>query len=477
VLTLGPPARNGPLSPTAKPATISDLTVEGGQGGVHVVTEGTSSDITNVEVTNNSSLGGIGIEDPENSGGCACPNPPLGPATHIANDYVHDNGGNQPGLWAEFADTTIVTGSEFAHNGGSGVTFGSGGPFQLLDSYSHDNTYAGFVASNTDGVSGTVLAMRDRIVNNGGGVNTNDPLLLAGDLITGSTSQPALALTQGQDDVSIADSTIAGNSAGGITEEFPRDFHYPIRLENTILGGNGGPDVEAGIPLCRVDGSMIGSLPAFTNDGTYHLAFNSTAIDAGVNARVPAQLATDIDSDRRIQGTAVDIGYDETTGTGAATPAGNAFGACQPKYQDSARGPTIAGSSVSTLTTNTTATATDPLETTVTSPTSVSTGYVTIQELLDFSNPTLTGWTDAVTAFPSGTAADPYSIEFILDKSIVTSGLTTNVFFQGVAVPACTGAPSAVPDPCVTDVHTASGDVHATVLSSDPNGIWQFTQS
>ena len=55
---------------------------------------------------------------------------------------------------------------------------------------------------------------------------------------------------------------------------------------------------------------------------------------------------------------------------------------------------------------------------------------------------------------PGGTVADPIVLTFRFDASLLPPDAdesTVHLFRNGVEVPACAGAPSAVPDPCVSD--------------------------
>src|SRR5262249_51994623 len=69
VLTIGQP-KPSILNPKAKPVSVSDLSVRNGQGGILVATEGTGTRLTDVEADHNTSLGGIGVNDPNVGGGC-----------------------------------------------------------------------------------------------------------------------------------------------------------------------------------------------------------------------------------------------------------------------------------------------------------------------------------------------------------------------------------------------------------------------
>jgi len=119
----------------------------------------------------------------------------------------------------------------------------------------------------------------------------------------------------------------------------------------------------------------------------------------------------------------------------------------------------------------------DPIGTAVTTP---NAGTVAIVESTN-TNQSPTGYSffgQQVTIHaPAASAAEPLSITFQLDRSIVPLGQTEQtiqVFRDGVAIAACTGAPSADPDPCVSD-RTISGtdDVAITVLSSHAS-VWNF---
>lgn len=71
---------------------------------------------------------------------------------------------------------------------------------------------------------------------------------------------------------------------------------------------------------------------------------------------------------------------------------------------------------------------------------------------------------------PSGTVSDPIVLTFRFDAAIVPvagDASSIHLFRNGTEVPACTGSPQAVPDPCVSDrVVEADGDVSITARSS-----------
>jgi Ca2+-binding RTX toxin-like protein len=121
------------------------------------------------------------------------------------------------------------------------------------------------------------------------------------------------------------------------------------------------------------------------------------------------------------------------------------------------------------------ATPSDPVETAVTSP---SGGAITITESANTGAPagfTLLGQQVSITA-PAGTAANPLLIVFTLDASALPAGgvNAVTVFRNGLPVPACTGAPQAIPDPCVASrVTLGNGDGQITILTSSAS-LWTF---
>ena len=135
------------------------------------------------------------------------------------------------------------------------------------------------------------------------------------------------------------------------------------------------------------------------------------------------------------------------------------------------------------MTTGATATASDPLETTVTTP---NAGAVSITEEPTTATPPagfgLLGLQATITA-PAATTAQPLQIEFLLDASLLAAGncggpcdaSNVAVFRNGTQVPACTSAPgTASPNPCVSARQAlAGGDARLTVLTSTAS-VWTF---
>lgn len=115
------------------------------------------------------------------------------------------------------------------------------------------------------------------------------------------------------------------------------------------------------------------------------------------------------------------------------------------------------------------ATPEDPVETKVTVPAG---GQVTIVETDDDSVPS--GYSGIgkkveISVTPGGTVSEPLEITFTADPSIIPAGetpSTVQVFRNGVRVLPCTGAPSAVPDPCISSIQPVGGDYALTVLTS-----------
>ncbi len=133
-----------------------------------------------------------------------------------------------------------------------------------------------------------------------------------------------------------------------------------------------------------------------------------------------------------------------------------------------------AGGTVTTDTEGDGATALDTVETTLTTP---NAGTVSLFEGgITGSPPTgyqYFGQQVDITA-PDATVGDPLVIMFELDSSILPTGGPVEVFRNGVLIDACSGAPDAIPDPCVSDVTTqGDGDLQITILTSTASA-WNF---
>jgi len=137
-----------------------------------------------------------------------------------------------------------------------------------------------------------------------------------------------------------------------------------------------------------------------------------------------------------------------------------------------------AGGTVTTDTESDGATASDPVETWVTSP---AAGTVSIDETAMSGSPPpgfqFLGQDVTITA-PAATVADPLIVRFRIDSSLIPPGEneeTIEVFKNGAQVPACTGAPgTASPDPCVSErTLLPDSDVEITILTSTAS-VWNF---
>ena len=78
---------------------------------------------------------------------------------------------------------------------------------------------------------------------------------------------------------------------------------------------------------------------------------------------------------------------------------------------------------------------------------------------------------------PDATVANPLVLTFRIDASQIPPNedhTTIQIFKDGVQVADCTGAPQAIPDPCISHRKTlADSDVEITVLTSSASA-WNF---
>jgi hypothetical protein len=138
-----------------------------------------------------------------------------------------------------------------------------------------------------------------------------------------------------------------------------------------------------------------------------------------------------------------------------------------------ASGTVSGGGSLSTDSEGDGATASDPVETTVQHPDG---GDIAIHEG-SAGGITFLGQRVRITVTPSASAANPLRLTFLIDSSVIPAGesaATIKVHKNGVEVPACTGLPQALPDPCVSARQAlADGDASITVLTSSASD-WDF---
>ena len=117
----------------------------------------------------------------------------------------------------------------------------------------------------------------------------------------------------------------------------------------------------------------------------------------------------------------------------------------------------------------------DPIATTVTTPVAGSVSIAEFQQSLVPGPFTVLNFVVQITA-PAATAANPLTITFVIDGSALPAGVTAatlQLFRNGVLVPACTGAPAAVPDPCVASRATFGDDAVLTIVTSRASS-WTF---
>ncbi|MGH3970198.1 MAG: right-handed parallel beta-helix repeat-containing protein, partial [Mycobacterium sp.] len=417
-------------------------------------------------------------------------------AMEVDNSEIHGNTAVRGGGVDDVLSDVSLTGDEIYGNSATGAEGGDrgegGGVFDgearldLENDYIHDNTAAdegGGVAS-ADSIPTIVdTRIEANTAPAGAGIAADDGLELLGSLVAGNDGD---GIDMGDGYVDAVNDTIVANTGQGLAIEQGEQLPAALYLANSIVAGN-ATDLPADLLTCNASHNILGAEPAFADD-EYHLAPGSAAIDAGDNNAVPSDLTTDADGDPRISGAAVDIGYDETTGTGTTTPTGSDFD------PDSCTWPTVQATpdpgGIAATDSGADPTPLVPLETSVTVPTvtpaAPATGYgVSVDESYDgdISGPALSEWASDIDTAPSyptgpaGTAASPYQVVFSFDPSLVSSADGLDVHLDGTKLADCAdGSGDAVPDPCVSARTLAqSGDVQLTVLASDPTGSWTFT--
>jgi hypothetical protein len=296
-----------------------------------------------------------------------------------------------------------------------------------------------------------------------------------------------LALWTSSGRVNVTNSTISGNEVGILAENMLELLNTTVTsnseagvsnfghvtADNTIIAGNGGdcPDnpIDAGLRNLDRDGTCWGSgasgitrtTPALgplqDNGGptpTHALLPGSPALDAGLNSGCPS---TDQRGVTRPKNVICDIG---------------AFERALFEFEETS-GIVSAGGTLTTDGEGDGATADDPVETAVTHP---SGGAIAIREGPDAAAEFgFIGQRVVLNVNPDATAADPLVITFLIDASVIPAGQSHNtiqVFKNGVAVPACTGA-GATPDPCVASRQAVGTDAQIVVRTSSASD-WDF---
>jgi hypothetical protein len=170
-----------------------------------------------------------------------------------------------------------------------------------------------------------------------------ESLVAAGNTITGAgggnrEGAVYFGCANGPVNVTVLDSTIAGNNSGGSgTAGLFGGPDDTLTMQNSIVAGNvGGGDLTGfsskavgfsdACPLLSGTGNLCAN-PLLVNPATgdVHQTSASPTLDKGSNALIPAGLTTDFEGQARIQGAAVDMGADETapaTAVADKTPPG-----------------------------------------------------------------------------------------------------------------------------------------------------------
>jgi probable HAF family extracellular repeat protein len=195
-----------------------------------------------------------------------------------------------------------------------------------------------------------------------------------------------------------------------------------------------------------------------------------------LNTLIPADSGWRIMDAHDINNNGQIVGYGQLNGSGRAfllTPKNTT-----PQPVDSASSEVAAGGTLSTATGDGTASSSDPVNTTITSPVG---GTVSITETSTAqqapSGFTFFGEQVNIEA-PEATVGNPLILEFVLDTSLLPEGQEPNtieVFRNGTLVGECADASgTASPDPCVSKREAlAGGDVAITVLTSHASA-WNF---
>jgi hypothetical protein len=381
------------------------------------------SNVTPINVTDDLTVNGAGRPGTVLDGGSSG-----GAAFDVHRSFTSDPA--NPNIQATFNNLTI-------ENFHPGIGFSSGPTSLLLVS---GTTITG---SHTDAIEiggGPVQILNSTLSGNGRGI-----------------------LIESGDSILVDNVTIADNVGNGIEK-----YGGPLTVRNSIIvhnaadcsgipdsadhdidgDGSCGSGFVTGDPLLGVLGDNGG--PTWT----YALTASSTAIDAGSGGEAVDQRGV-----ARPQGLATDIGAFEWT----SLP----FKAV--------RATVSSGGSVTTDTLGTGATPADPVQSSVTAP---SGGTITIEQGPGAAEFGFVGQQVQIHAVPDATPANPFSIVFVIDASVIPSGqsaATIEVRKNGAVVPPCTGSPgTASPDACVTSRQTiAGGDAQITVLSSTAS-TWDF---
>jgi hypothetical protein len=283
----------------------------------------------------------------------------------------------------------------------------------------------------------------------------------------------------------ITNSTISNNPGTGIDQESCR----ALALTNVTIAGNAGGGINVGCgAVSAFDTIIAGNTPSdcigtLGSQGGSSVASLDSDGSCGVNITADPRLGPLASNGGPTQtrelfadSPAIDAG---AAGCPAADQRGVArVGACDigayeldPSHSDGNSATVGPGG---TVTTGSDATSSDPIETSVTTPTG---GQVSIEESAGGSF-SLGSWHVQISA-PPATAANPLKIVFLVDSTLVPAGgvAAIPISKNGTLVAECPGSTTASPDPCVSNrTLLANGDAQITVLTSTASD-WTFSGS
>jgi len=321
----------GLTAPAGSTVTASDLTVDGGVGGILV--EGAGDVVLDgLEVAHATGSGGVWVS--AMSGSVAVRGSHVHHNTMDSMTVLDDPGGPGGGIGLDGPAALTVTDSEIAFNvnvSGEGAGLGARGARQVTVERTdvHDNrafTRGGGISATLGGPTSIRLSRitRNTAATDGGAVVVDGTAVIAGCLVAGNAGGGVVDLGS-PSQLALRNDTVAANGGAGLRTSLGSGADTC----NTILSGN-SPDLVGVLSASRTN--LLGGSPGFSGDALYHLAGGSPAIDAGTNTCVPADLTADADGDARAiaaggGAAVVDIGWDEAkAGVAPPPPAGGGGG-------------------------------------------------------------------------------------------------------------------------------------------------------
>ena len=296
--------------------TFEDGRFSGSGGGLSVTTEDADISVADCAFTKNQALDS--------------------PASQI-----YDGGGAGAFLFANGNGDVSVSGSAFIDNeaaGSGGAMFAVlvNGDVKIQNNVFHSNLSAGEVGGGPTafalggGIDFLNNIVRENIATGGLGVAGGAGFFSMGAVnVVHNTFFDNAASTAGgialsASEVNVFNNLFAENTGGTSADVFVDDTSVTpvVHLFNNILSefclGSGSCDV--GALGDNQGGNLIGVDPLLTDPaaGDFHLKAGSPAINAG-SLEAPILLDTDFEGDARLQGSAPDIGADETDACGNGT--------------------------------------------------------------------------------------------------------------------------------------------------------------